>query len=181
MRIFLILILISSASSSQKLTKSKQDQLLSTAISDVAKELFTRHELQFEILIYGKISPHVQDILNGFRREPFHTFIRNVSRISDWKIEDDLSNRFSKHRWLTNSAVIFGQSIENVRKMLDSHVGNANFPRNFKFLFYLEEPFDDTKIGVLKPDSGICRMNWFSYFIFKYKSKFEIYLKMLKI
>ena len=172
MRFFLIFLLISTVSSSQILTKSNQNQLLSTAIRDVANELFTRHELQFEILIYGKVSPHVHDILNGFRRGPFYTNIRNISRISNWKIMPDWENRiFNQNLWLTSSAVIFCQKLDNIRDMLDSIVGDMFFPRNFKFLFYLEEPFEDTKIGVKKLDAGFCKINWFSYFIFKHKSE----------
>ena len=172
MRFFLIFLLISTASSSKILTKSNQDQLLSTAIRDVANELFTRHELQFEILIYGKVSPHVHDILNGFRKGPFHTNIRNISRISNWKFVPNWRNRYlNQNFWLTTSAVIFCQTLDNVRDMLNSYFGDFFFPRNFKFLFYLEEPFNDTKIGVEKPDAGLCRINWFSYFIFKHKSE----------
>lgn len=68
MKIFSIFILISTASSIRSLNKSNQDQIISIAIRDAANELYTRHKIQFEILIYGNVSPHVHDILNGFRK-----------------------------------------------------------------------------------------------------------------
>ena len=86
----------------------------------------------------------------------------------------DWENRsFNHNGWLTTSAVIFCQTLVNVQGMLDSYVGNFFFPRNFKFLFYLEEPFNNTKIGVIKLDGGLSRINWFSYFISKNKSKYK--------
>lgn len=161
MKIFLIFILISSAISTKKLTEIKDDQLLSTVIADVINELFTRHELKFETFIFEKVSNHVYDVINGLKNGQFHTTISSMSSRSVWETR------------LTSPAVIFCESLDILKNIIGNYVGDKFFPRNFKFLFYIEEPFNVTKIGVEELNSYISRMSWFSYFIFKHKSRFN--------
>lgn len=170
LKFFLLLLFISTAVSTQKFTKSEEDQLKSTALTDVANELFTRHEIRFEIFIYKvnfffeNVSTHVYDVINGLRHGQFYTTILKAD-----------FNRFDfPHLHLSGSAIIFCESIEKIRELLDVIVGDTFFPRNLKFLFYVEKPFNVTQIGVLKINAiFMSRFSWFAYFIFKHESRFR--------
>lgn len=161
MRILLIFLFISTASSTQKLTKSKNVRLISTAITDVVNELFVRHDIEFETFIMDKVSPHVHDVIDGLGKGQVQTTRYNMSHYSDY------------NRRFTVPAVIFCRSLDQIRSVIDNYFGSIYYPRNFKFLYYVEEPFNLTKIDVRKLDSHYSRQSCFSYFIFKYEGKFN--------
>ena len=66
MKVLIILLITTSCTDSS--SKFKKNELLSTAVLDVANELFTRHRIEFEILIFDKVSPQVIDVIDGLRK-----------------------------------------------------------------------------------------------------------------
>lgn len=164
MKIFLIFILISSVSSAQKLNRSKNVQLLSSAISDVINELFIRQKLKLEILIYDEVSPHIYDVINGLGRSSFFT---NISSSSYTR---EKSNR---RELIMESTLIFCKSLEKIKKFIDNHeLDIREFPKHNTVLFYTEEQINVSQLEVRDLSSSFGEIEWYSYFMFKHKSKF---------
>lgn len=161
MKPFWIFLSIQIAFSTQKLSKIQNDWILSTAISDVIYELFTRHDLQFKTIIYGKVSPHIFDVINGLGSNGLFTHLSTSSNTPE------TSNQY---RVLYESTLVFCESLEEIKKFFRFHsLGGNDFARHIKFLFYTTEPFNVSQIGVKKANNDRGDISWFSYFLNKQK------------
>ena len=46
--------------------------------------------------------------------------------------------------------------------------------QRYRFLFYIEKPFNVTKLEINKLDAGIGYISWYSYFLINYKGMLNI-------
>lgn len=167
-QIVLILTLIRSATSANELLSIADDHLLSKALLDVTHELFTRHEIQFEIVIYGKSSPHINDVIDGLGRGSTFSQIRKFDQVKQVNDKRDLHPDYI----LWKPAIILFNSTQEIKQFLEMHEMDRWNPKQYKFIIYAEKLFNVAEICVKKLDFGPGEIIWFSYFIVQHKSKF---------
>jgi len=51
-----------------KISQSNDTQLLSSVFSDAIREIFFRFHLEFDLIVYGKVSPHIFEVLKGIQK-----------------------------------------------------------------------------------------------------------------
>lgn len=164
--LFLLIILIYLASSFKTITKSEKNKHLSTAFLDVIQELYIDPHIEFDILIYGEVSPQIYDVINSIGKGGF--LFTRIGRLNQ------------SHGKLLNSSIIFCESLRDVKLFYKDYngLGGINFAKNYRFLFYVHQAFNDTQIGVDKLSWEFGRCSWFSYFITKHEK--EIKLQTIK-
>ena len=100
----LLLLQTSPSTLKNKLSSLQDDQLLARAFLDVIHELFTRYGIKFEIVIYGKTTPHINDVIDGLRSGGY------IVKISKF-IES----------FVYNPAIIFFSSVQQVMEFVEKH------------------------------------------------------------
>lgn len=166
-RFSLIFLTFTSVESLKGLLKSQDNQILSTALVDVVNNLFITQEIQFDLIIYEKVSFDIDGVINGFRKGGLHFTIIKVSN--------------KRNRFVERSAIIFCESLVEVQKFLVNQKFARSFsPLKYRFLFYTNKPFNVSKMRVKNLHSFSGEISWFSYFLIKEKSKkkIEILLKL---
>lgn len=102
--ISLLLSQISCTTLKNKLSSLENDRPLSTAFLDIIHELFNRHGIQFEIVIYGESSPHINDVIDGLRSGGFFAKI----------------SKFVKY-FVYNPAIIFFSSMQQLIEFIEKN------------------------------------------------------------
>ena len=141
-----------------KISQSNDTQLLSSVFSDAIREIFFRFHLEFDLIVYGKVSPHIFEVLKGIQTSENPTKIIYTNT----------------HGPLLKPAIILCESFQKIEEFFKHHDllwRKIDFPERFRFLIYAEKSFNATKIGVNPFDSDSGHASQFSYFIVNYKGK----------
>ena len=158
---FWFLISLVLANSDLKVLKVKETQQIANALSDVTRELFSYHEIQFDIIIYGDTSAHTNNVIDGFQKGGHKT------EILKWNLNPSINQTVKA------SSVIFVASKDKLIEFLMNHkIGQKNeVAHRLRFFFYSEKPFKVEKLGINKLDAGPGYISWFSYFLINYKGE----------
>ena len=135
------------------------------ALSDVTRELFSYHEIQFDIIIYGDTSAHTNNVINGFQKGGHKT------EILKWNLNPSINQTVKA------SSVVFVASKDKLIEFLKNHElieEKYKVAQRLRFIFYSEKPFKVKKLEINKLDAGIGHISWFSYFLINYKSMLNI-------
>ena len=164
MKIFIQLVIFISVfieNNGNKTIKVKETQRIVKALSDVTKELFSYHEIQFDTIIYGDTSAHTNNVINWFQKGGHKT------EILKWDLNPSINQTVKA------SSVVFVASKDKLIEFLMNHkIGQKNeVAHRLRFFFYSEKPFKVEKLEINKLDAGIGFISWFSYFLINYKGK----------
>jgi hypothetical protein len=111
---------------------------VSTAISDVIREFYIANGINFDFIVYGEKSNHMNDVIDGVTKQisrDISISLKHIADIENWK-----------HK-MKQSAVIFVKSEVNLQmlhhktKFQDTKIEiiTNTVPENLKFLVYIEE------------------------------------------
>ena len=134
------------------------------ALSDVTRELFSHHEIQFDIIIYGDSSPHTNNVIDEFQKGGHKT------EILKWNLNPSINQTVKA------SSVVFVASEDKLVEFLKNHkIGQKNeVAHRLRFVIYSEKPFKVEKLEINKLDAGPGYISWFSYFLINYKGMLNI-------
>jgi hypothetical protein len=113
----------------------------SRAIADVIREFYIANHIQFDFIVYGETSNHINDVIDGVIKQVSHDAVpvtlKHIKDVKNWNHKMD------------QSAVIFIKSQKTLEHLHDSSVGYKSKnkfplltnvePKPFKFLVYIEE------------------------------------------
>ncbi|KAG5679497.1 hypothetical protein PVAND_009061 [Polypedilum vanderplanki] len=108
---------------------------ISKTIADVIDEFYIKNNIDFDFIIYGNKTNHINDVINGLK-DNFPTIIKYIPNVNKW------NHRFNK------SAIFFVNSLDDLKILHEksSYIllkGSSQFsnllPKRFKFLVYIEE------------------------------------------
>lgn len=107
-----------------KLVSCDSDEVVVAKVfTDSIQELYVENELTFDVIMVGKVSPHIEEVLVGFMND---NFTQKVIRIKDKSLD------------LHQSAIILSKSIKSAAKFLVYSKLKNIFPKKLKFLIYVE-------------------------------------------
>ncbi|KAG5679482.1 hypothetical protein PVAND_009047 [Polypedilum vanderplanki] len=106
---------------------------ISKSIADVIDEFYIKNNIDFDFIIYGNRTNHINDVINGIK-ETFPTTLKHIPDIEKWD-----------HK-LSRSAIFFMNSLTEL-EILHNHSFYTSFGtqfrnleiKKFKFLIYIEE------------------------------------------
>ena len=146
----------------KKSSRSNDTQFLSSVFLDAIGEIFLRFHLEFDLVVYGKVSPHIFEVLKGIQKS------ENPTRIVRKSVGEGTKDVLSR------PAIVLCESLEKIQEFINHHdlvLEPNDFPQRFRFLFYAEKPFEVEKIGANQLDSGTGHVSWFAYFIVNQEGK----------
>jgi hypothetical protein len=137
--LFIILTISSSSSSKVRFLQYDLTPSVATAMVDIIREFYIAKGIDFDFIIFGKSTIHINDVINEaakqLSKDQRAIFRKHYDKIEDWNGE------------MSRSAIIFIDSEKNLRKLHDytekyiktkSQLTNIT-PMQFKFLVYCEE------------------------------------------
>lgn len=92
--------------------KLQDDQLLVNAFIDVVFELFISQNIQYDTIIYDKVTPHINEVINGLGRGG------SITRLSFSNYTREKTNH---HFTVVQSAIILCESFKEIQKFLYNH------------------------------------------------------------
>ncbi|KAG5679487.1 hypothetical protein PVAND_009052 [Polypedilum vanderplanki] len=103
---------------------------ISKSIADVIDEFYIKNNIDFDIIIYGNRTNHINDVINSLK-ETFLTTLKHIPDIEKW---DHNLNR---------SAIFFTNFLSKIKFLHEKSIELKNQftnlePRKFKFLVYIE-------------------------------------------
>jgi hypothetical protein len=111
----------------------------SRAIADVIREFYIANHIQFDFIVYGETSNHINDVIDGVIKQAdqytIPVTLKHIKYVKNWNHEMD------------QSAVIFVKSQKILQDLHNSAINNKNFfplltnmeTKQFKFLIYVDE------------------------------------------
>lgn len=142
---------------------------ISTAISSIARGLFTLNHLNYDVIVLGNTTNHIKEVVDNLR------FNSKVYQISTSKVTCDLIyNRV---------AVIITETVEILNSLelllcFNNYERIQGFAIDLRFLIYVEKPFNDFELAITMPDSEFGDFCHFNYYLMENGS--EILLKTLE-
>ncbi|KAG5685025.1 hypothetical protein PVAND_014228 [Polypedilum vanderplanki] len=138
------------------------------AIVDVIKKFYIDNDIEFDLIVYGKSSHHINDLINVIGENEIPTTLIQVLDINNW------------HHLINNSAVIFVESFENFLTLQNKSV-NEGFllnggPQKLKFLIYIEEINDFKELKKVISEFAMptffypADLRYFEYFLIEDKN-----------
>jgi hypothetical protein len=170
--ILIILIIIVTIVSSHNLAKHEsRAESVAKAMADVIRKFYIANGIDFELIIYGKASPHINDVIDGVTKhlsnESITINIKQIDNIEIWNHE------------MTKSAVIFAKTAQQLISLhVMSHGDNLKNPKlntpthkSLKFLTHVEEiessqQLNDVMAAFRKPPSlRLVNIQFFEFFL----------------
>jgi len=144
------------ASSDLQFDNSTEDFSVSAAIADICNHFFIKESINFDLIIYGESTRHLDDVLDGilgFVGKNFTKTVKHVESIFKWnhKIED--------------SAVVLFYNLDHLI-YFNSHVNLLNLPpKIFRFVIYCEICDDFEIPGYKYYDTDLPHISELEYFV----------------
>ena len=142
---------------------------ISTAISNVARGLFTLNHLKFDVIILGNVTSHIKEVIDNLQLDS------DVHQISSFNVTCDvIYNRV---------AIIITETVEILNSLelllcFNNYERIQGFAIDLRFLVYVEKPFNDFELAITMPDSEFGDFCHYNYYLMK--SGNEILLKTLE-
>ncbi|KAG5679817.1 hypothetical protein PVAND_009355 [Polypedilum vanderplanki] len=111
---------------------------VSKSIADVINEFYMKNHIDFDFIIFGNRTNHINDVINGIKNqsnhETFPTVLKHIRNFEKWD------------KKLNRSAIVFISSLDNhsyLDKFLVYSTQKSQFtnllPKKFKFLVYIQK------------------------------------------
>ncbi|KAG5679491.1 hypothetical protein PVAND_009055 [Polypedilum vanderplanki] len=142
------------------------------SIADVINEFYIKNNIDFDFIIYGNTTNHINDAINGLK-DTFPTVFKHIPDFERW---DHNLNR---------SAIFFMNSLNDLQTLHEkskrTSVRSKQFtnlePRNFKFMVYIENAGSyklvESKIQSIQHEviGRFSDLTFYEFLIFKDKEK----------
>ncbi|KAG5669349.1 hypothetical protein PVAND_017237 [Polypedilum vanderplanki] len=134
------------------------------ATIDIIRVFYIANDINFNFIIYGQTTNHINDVINEVTKELSNEIVINVRQIQ---------NISSWNHQINQSAIIFIKSEKNLQKVHRIKLSNQE-PKKFKFLAYIEEIKNLNQLQILlkstKSFNGNLKFQNFGFFLTKYEN-----------
>jgi len=156
MNFFVIFCCIIFVSSYLQTFHDAEEFSVSTAIADICEHFFIKESINFDLIIYGESTRHLDDVLDGILWLVGENFTKTVQHVEDI---------FKWNHKLEDSAVIVLFDLSYLI-YFNSHVKLLNLlPKIFKFVIYCQICDDFEIPGYKYYDTDLPHISAFEYFV----------------
>jgi hypothetical protein len=173
MKIFTLIFLLFYFSNLNSFKIENSSGIVIEAFRDAIQRFYIEKERPFEIILYGKSSRHLDEVICGIGNS-FVTSIRRINNENLWN-----------HKINISAVVLMKDATSSTNLRDQASLGNL-FPVNFFFLFYFgqeigDSDFENQRVKRQMLYEGHNDPLAFAYYLFKIKDKDEMELLTLEL